>query len=74
MYKLDKKARKVNEFFAENFTPDCNGASCEAMERKRNREKPVAPGKLRSEFLKMEIFRLFLVQNHSKLRFFLADK
>lgn len=56
-------------FFAENFTPDCNGASCEAMERKRNREKPVAAGKLRSEF-----FRLFLVQNHSKLRFFLADK
>lgn len=46
----------------------------EAMERKRNREKPVAAGKLRSEFLKMEIFRLFLVQNHSKLRFFLADK
>ena len=50
MYKLDKKARKVNDFFAENFTPDCNGASCEAMERKRNREKPVAAGKLRSEF------------------------
>lgn len=59
MYKLDKKARKVNEFFAENFTPDCNGASCEAMERKRNREKPVAAGKLRSEFFFNGNFQAF---------------
>lgn len=59
MYNLDKKARKVNGFFAENFTPDCNGASCEAMERKRNREKPVAAGKLRSEFLKYGNFQAF---------------